>query len=78
MYLLKGNTSPTTRKTDPTFDNVYDPELLEAPVTPLNGPLSTPVLNRRIETPTIGQQQTSSSILENEFFLDTMLKKLIT
>ena len=28
-----------------------------------------------METPTMGQQQTSLSILENELFLDTILKK---
>ena len=75
LHLLNGNTSPTTRQTDPAFDNVYEPELVETPVTPLNSPLSTPVLDRQIETPTIGQQQTSPSIPENELFLDIMLKK---
>ena len=39
----------------PTFDHVYEPEFLETPVTPLNSPLSTPVLDGQIETPTIGQ-----------------------
>ena len=48
---------------------------METPITPSNSPLSTPLLDRQIETPTIGQQQTSTSILENELFLDTMLKK---
>ena len=67
-YLLNGNTSPT-------FDHAYEPELLETPVTPLNSPFSTPVLDGEIETPTIGQQHISPSILENELFLDTMLKK---
>ena len=66
MYLLNGNTSPTTTQTDPAFDNVYEPELLETPVTSLNSPISTPVLDRQIDTPTIGQQETYSSILENE------------
>ena len=67
LYLLNGNTSPT-------FDNVYEPELLETPVTPLNSPFSTTVLDGEIETPTIGQQHTSQSIPENELFLDTILK----
>ena len=62
-YLLNGNTSPTKTQIDPAFDHVYEPELLETPVTPLNSPFSTPVLYRQIETPTIGQQQTSPSIL---------------
>ena len=75
MYLLNGNTSPITTQIDPTFDHVYEPELLETPVTPLNSPFSTLVLDGQIETPTFGQQQTSPSILENELFLDTMLKK---
>ena len=74
-YLLNGNTSPITTQTDPAFDHIHEPELLEAPVTLLNSPFSTPVLDRQIEIPTIGQQQTSPSILENELFLDTMLKK---
>ena len=52
-YLLNGNTSPATTQTDLAFDNVYEPELVETPVTPLNSPLSTPVLDRQIETPTI-------------------------
>ena len=77
-YLVNGNTSPATTQNDPAFDNVYEPELVETPVTPLNCPLSTLVLDRQIETPIIGQKQTSPSILENELFLDTMLKKLIT
>ena len=47
---------------------------METPVTPLNSRLSTPVLDRQIETPTIGQQQTFPSILENELFLDTIVK----
>ena len=67
-YLLNENVSPTV-------DHVYEPELLETPLTPLNSPLSAPRLDGEIETPTIGQQHTSSSILENELFLDTMLKK---
>ena len=58
-YLLNGNTSPIATQTDPTFDHVSELELLETPVTPLNSPFSTPVLERQIETPTIGQQQTS-------------------
>ena len=58
-----------------TFDHVYEPELLETPLTPFNSPFSTLVLDRQIKTPIIGQQQTSPSILENELFLDTMLKK---
>ena len=70
-YLLNENVSPTV-------DHVYEPELLETPLTPLNSPLSAPRLDGEIETPTIGQQHTSPSILENELFLDTMLKKLIT
>ena len=74
-YLLNGNTSPTTIQADPASDHVHEPELLETPVAPLNSPFLTPVLDRQIETPTIGQQQTSSSILENELFLDTVLKK---
>ena len=37
-YLLNGNTSPITTQTDSTFDHVYEPELLEAPVNPLNSP----------------------------------------
>ena len=77
-YLVNGNTSPATTQNDPAFDSVYEPELVETPVTPLNCPLSTLVLDGQIETPTSGQQQTSLSILENELFLDTMLKKLIT
>ena len=77
-YLLNGNTSPITTQIDRVFDHVNEPELLETPVTPLNSPLSNPVLDRQIETVTIAQQQTSLSILENELFLDTMLKKLIT
>ena len=64
-----------TTQTDPTFDHVYEPKLQESPVTPLNNPFSTPVLDMLIETPTIGQQQTCASILEKELFLDTMLKK---
>ena len=75
-YLLNGNTSPITTQTDPGFDHVHEPELLETPVAPLNSPFSTPVLDKQIETPTIGQQQTSPSILENELFLDTMVKKV--
>ena len=74
-YLLNGNTSLITPQTDPAFDHVHGPELLETPVAPLNSPFLTPVLDRQIETHTIGQQQTSPSILENELFLDTMLKK---
>ena len=74
-YLLNGITSPIATQTDPSFDHVYEPELLETPVTPLNSSFSTPVLDSPIETPTIGQKQTSPSILENELFLDTMLKK---
>ena len=74
-YLLNGNTSLITPQTDPAFDHVHGPKLLETPVAPLNSPFLTPVLDRQIETPTIGQQQTSPSILENELFLDTMLKK---
>ena len=50
-YLLNGNTSPITTQTDPTFDHVYELELLETPVTPLNSPFSTLVLDRQIETP---------------------------
>ena len=67
-YLLNENVSPTV-------DHVYEPELLETLLTPLNSPLSAPRLDGEIETPTIGQQHTSPSILENELFLDTMLKK---
>ena len=74
-YLVNGNNSPATTQNDPAFDNVYEPELVETPVTPLNCPLTTLVLHRQIETPTIGQQQTSPSILENELFLDIILKK---
>ena len=44
-------------------------------VTPLNSPLSTPVLDRQIETSTIGQQQASLLSLENQLFLSTILKK---
>ena len=33
-YLLNGNTSPATTQTDPAFDNVYEPKLVETPVTP--------------------------------------------
>ena len=69
-YVLNGNTSLITAQTDPTFDYLY-----ETQVTPLNSPFSTTVLDRQIEIPTIGQQQPSSSILENELFSDTMLKK---
>ena len=47
--------------------NYWKPQSL-----PLNSPLSNPVLDRQIETPTIAQQQTSPSILENELFLDAM------
>ena len=36
--------------------------------------ISTPVLDRQIETAATGQQQTCPSILESELFLDTMLK----
>ena len=57
------------------MDHVYELELQEIPVTPLNTPFSTPELDRQIETPTIGQQKTSLSILENDLFLDIMLKK---
>ena len=64
-----------TTQTDLAFDHVNEPELLETPVTPLNSPFSNPVLDRQIEAPTIAQQQTSPFILENELFLDTMLKK---
>ena len=67
-YLPNGNTSPT-------FDHAYEPKLLETPVTPLNSPFSTPVLDGEIETPTIGQEHTSPSILENELFSDIMLRK---
>ena len=74
-YLLNGNTSPITTQTDPAFDHVHEPELLETPVTYLNSPFSTAVLDRQIETPTVGQQQTSPSIIENELFLDAILKK---
>ena len=73
IYLLNGNTSPITTQTDSTCD--HESELLENPVTPLNSSFSTPVLDGQIETPTIEQQQTSPSILDNEPFLDTMLKK---
>ena len=69
LYLLNGNSSPITTQTDPTFDHVYEPELQETPVTPLNSKFSTPVLDRQIETLTIGQQQTYLSILENELFV---------
>ena len=71
-HLLNENTSPITTQIDLVFDHVNEPELLETPVTPLNSPLSNPVLDRQIETPTIAQQQTSPSILENELFLDAM------
>ena len=73
-YLLNGNDSPITTQTDPAFDHVYEPELLETPVTPLNSPFSTPVIDRQIEAPNTGQQETSSSILENELYLDTVEK----
>ena len=69
-YVLNGNTSLITTQTDPAFDYLY-----ETPVTPLNSPFSTTVLDRQIETPTIGQQQPSPSILESELFSGTMLKK---
>ena len=69
-YVLNGNTSLITAQTDPAFDYLY-----ETQVTPLSSPFSTTVLDRQIEIPTIGQQQPSSSILENELFSDTMLKK---
>ena len=75
MDLLNGNTSPITTETDPTFDHVYETKLQETPVTRLNSQISTPVSDRQIETPTIRQQQTSPSILENELFSDTTLKK---
>ena len=55
-YLLNENISST-------FDHVHKPELLETPLTPLNSPSSAPVLDGEIETPTIGQQHTSPSIL---------------
>ena len=42
-YLLNGNISPITTQTDPAFDHVHEPELLETAVTPLNSPFSTPV-----------------------------------
>ena len=48
---------------------------METPVTPLYSPFSTPVLGRKIDSPTIEQQQSCPSILENDLFLDTMLKK---
>ena len=67
-YLLNENVSPTV-------DHVYEPELLETPLTPLNSPPSAPRLDGEIETPTTGQQHTSPYILENELFLDTTLKK---
>ena len=67
LYLLNENISPT-------FDHVHKPELLETPLTSLNSPFSAPVLDGEVETPTIGQQHTPPSILENELFLDTMLK----
>ena len=75
LHLLNGTTSPITTQTDPAFDHIYKPKLLETPATPLKRPFSTPVLHRQIETPAIGQQQIFPSILENELFLDTMLKK---
>ena len=75
LYVLNGDTSPTPTQTDPTFDHVYELELLETLVTPLNSPFSTPVLDRQIEFTTIVQQQTSQSILVNELFSETMLKK---
>ena len=53
-YLLNGNTSLTTTQTDPIFDHVYESELPETPVTPLNSLLATSVLDRQTETPTIG------------------------
>ena len=74
-YLLNGNTSPNTTQANLTFDHFCEPELLETPVTPLKSSFSAPVFDRKIETPTIGQQHTSPSILENELFLDTILKK---
>ena len=52
-HLLNGITSPITRQTDPAFDNIYKPELLETPVTPLNSRFSTPLLDKQIETPAI-------------------------
>ena len=67
-YLLNENVSSTV-------DHVYEPELLETPLTPLNSPLSAPRLDGEIETPTIGQQHTCPFIVESELFLDTMLKK---
>ena len=76
MYLLNGNTSITTTQTVPAFDHVHKPELLETPVTLLKSSFSTPILDRQIETSTIVQRQTSASILENERFLDTMLRKV--
>ena len=47
-YLLNENVSPTV-------DHVYEPELLETPLTLLNSPLSAPRLDGEIETSTIGQ-----------------------
>ena len=67
LYLLNENISPT-------FDHIHEPESLETPLTSLNRPFSVPVLDGEIETPTISQQHTTPSILENELFLDTMLK----
>ena len=74
-HVLNGIISPITRQIDPAFDNIYEPELLETPVTPLNSRFSTPLLDKQIETPAIRQQHTSRSILENELFLNNMLKK---
>ena len=69
------NTLFTTTQTVPAFDHVYEPELPDTPVIPLNIPLATPILDTEIETLTIGKQQAFRFILENELFIDTMMKK---
>ena len=76
LDLLNENASPTATQPDPVVNHVYGPVLQGTLATPLNSPFSTSALHRQIETPAIGQQQTSPSILENELFLDIMLKKV--
>ena len=49
-YLQNVNTSVTTTQSDPAFDQVYELELPETSVTPLNSPIATSVLDRQIET----------------------------
>ena len=43
-YLPNRNTLLTKIQTDPALDHVYETELPETPVIPLNSPFATPIL----------------------------------